>query len=130
LISLINNAKNSVYFLVFSFTDKDIANALISAKNRGVLVKGVLDKDWNENSQYSVYENLINNKVNVKYDGSYFKLHDKVLIVDGNITVTGSYNFTNSANNNNNENSLIIYSKDIAKSYLNEFDKIYSKAIN
>jgi phosphatidylserine/phosphatidylglycerophosphate/cardiolipin synthase-like enzyme len=76
-----------------------------------------------------VYNYLLNNEVDVKYDGSYFKLHDKVVIIDENTTITGSFNFTNSATKNN-ENSLIINSKDIAKKYLEHFNKIYSKGVN
>jgi len=130
LINLIQNANKSIYFLVYSFTDSDIAKALIDAKKRGVLVKGVLDKTWNKNSKYSQYDQLLNASIDIKYDGSYFKLHDKVMIIDKNITVTGSYNFTNSANYNNNENSLIIYNSNIARHYLDEFNKIYLDATN
>ncbi len=127
-ISLIDGAKKSIKFLIFAFTDEDIANALIRAKNRGVIVKGVFDEDQNSFQTSSKYQYLLDNGIDVKLDGNSYKLHDKVAIIDDNITITGSYNFTETANDINNENILIIYNRDIALKYVNEFDRIYQEA--
>ena len=127
LIDLIDSANSNIYFLIYAFTDKDIADALIRAYNRGVDVKGVFDEDFNSN-QYSKYDYLKNAGLDVKLDGNSFLLHDKVMIFDKKTVVTGSYNFTLSANNDNAENSLIIKSQTIYNKYEEEFEKIYEEA--
>ncbi len=125
LINYIQNAKDSIYFMIYSFTDIDIANALIEAKNRGVEVKGIFDDKWSQN-RYSKDEYLKNNNIEIKYDDSKRLLHNKVIIIDNKITITGSYNFTEAANNENRENSLIINDKNIANNYTKEFFRIYN----
>ena len=127
MIALINSATTSIHFLIYSFTNKEIADALIDAQNRGVEVEGVVDEDWSSN-QYSKDEYLINAGIDLKYDGNPYTLHDKVMIIDDNIVITGSYNFTNSANDRNAENSLVIKDNTIANEYENEFEKIYNLA--
>jgi len=126
LIALINSAKSSIYFMIYAFTDKDVADALINAQKRGVEVKGVFDKDFNSNP-YSKYDYLKEAGLDVRLDGASFLLHDKVMIFDQNTVVTGSYNFTLSANNKNAENSLVIEDKEIYKKYEDEFWKIYNE---
>jgi len=128
IVELIDNAKTSIYFLAFSFTNKDIADALIEAKKRGVDVKGVFDEGQNAQQTYSQYDYLLSSDIDVKLDGSSYKQHSKVIIIDNTITITGSYNFTKKANYTNNENSLVIKSQDIAKEYKNNFDTAYSIA--
>ncbi len=124
VIELINKATKSIEFMIYSFSDQDIADALIEAKNRGVDVKGLFDASWSKN-QYSKDEYLQNRDINISYSNSKRLLHDKVMIIDANITITGSYNFTISANSENRENSIILKSNKIAKKYMLEFERIY-----
>ena len=62
----------------------------------------------------------------VKLDKNRYKMHHKVLIIDGRLLMTGSYNFTKSANRNNDENVLIIDSEEIVGEYLKEFYRLYN----
>jgi len=128
IIELIDGASTSVYFLAFSFTNKDIADALIRAKSRGVDIKGVFDESQNSYQTYSKYDYLLDNNIDVKLDGNSYKLHSKVMLIDNNITITGSYNFTNKANDYNNENSLVIISSEISAKYHRNFIDIYNLA--
>ncbi len=128
LLPLINRAKKSIHFLIYSFTNKEIANALINAYNRGVEIKGVFDKSWSTN-RYSKDEYLKDTGIDIKYDSNPYTLHNKVMIIDDKIVVTGSYNFTNSADSKNEENSLVIKNEQIADRYEDEFERIYEKAI-
>jgi len=127
LLTLIHQAKQSIYFMIFAFTDKDLADALIDAQKRGVRVKGVFDERFNKN-RYSKFDYLKDAGIDVKLDGNPQTLHDKVMIFDDNVTVTGSYNFTLSANSKNAENSLVFTDKTINQQYKNEFYKIYTEA--
>ncbi len=66
--------------------------------------------------------------LDVRLDGNQGLLHHKVMIIDGQIVVTGSYNFSASAENTNDENVIVIYSPDIAAQYLREFQRVYALA--
>lgn len=125
LLKQIRKAKSSIKFLAFAFTDRDIAYALINAKRRGVKIHGVYDKAQNDYQKYSTYKMLKSHQINVKLDKNRYKLHSKVFIIDKKTVITGSYNFTKSANSLNAENSVIIKDKKIAKAYLERFKEIY-----
>ncbi|KAF2956911.1 phospholipase D-like domain-containing protein [Marinitoga sp. 38H-ov] len=126
IIELINNAKNSIHVMMFTFSKKEIADALIRAKNNGIDVK-VIAEEYQSNYKWAQINYLKENGVNVILDKNNKTFHYKTMIIDGKITLTGSFNFTNSAQYNNDENSLIIYSEYISKEYENEFDKLWNK---
>ncbi len=128
IIELIDNSKKTIYFLAFAFTNDKIAEALVRAKERGVVVKGVFDEGQNEYQSGSDYQYLLDNGLDVKLDGSKYKLHSKIFIFDENTTITGSYNFTIKANDKNDENSLVIYDKNLTSAYVDNFNTIYSEA--
>jgi len=132
LLSLIDSAKSSINFMVFLLNDKDIKDALIRAKNRGVDIHGIFDnKQTSFQSRYTQYNNLKDANIDVKKVGdSWHKLHNKVMIIDKHIVVTGSYNFSYSSEDKNNENSLVIDNKNIAKQYTDKFEEVYQKATN
>ena len=68
--------------------------------------------------------------LDVRQDGNKLGfLHDKVMIIDDNIVVTGSFNFSASAANSNDENVLIIHNTGIANAYLKEFDQRWAEAV-
>jgi len=125
LLARINHAKGSIYFLAYAFTNQKIAKALADAHHRGVVVKGVFDKAQDRYQKYSRYKWLKSSGIPVKYDQNRYKLHNKVIIIDEKVVVTGSYNFTLKANRANAENILVIKSRAVAKSYLDEFMRIY-----
>jgi len=125
IIDIISKAKESINFLAFAFTNPKITDALISAQNRGVKIKGVFDKAQNNYQKYSQYKVLKENNISVVLDKNPKKLHSKVIIIDKKIVITGSYNFTKKANNKNDENSIVIYDKAIAKEYIDNFNNIY-----
>ncbi|NPA28148.1 MAG: hypothetical protein GXN91_03770, partial [Epsilonproteobacteria bacterium] len=126
IVELIKESNKSIEFLAFAFTNYKIAYALVGAKERGVEVKGVMDESQNEFQTYSVYDDLKEEGIDVKLSDR--KLHSKVFIFDDKIVITGSYNFTKSANDENNENSLVIYDSNISKAYIDNFNFIYQRA--
>lgn len=118
--SVLGEAKESIYFMTFSFTDKDLANILLEKDMSGVVVRGVMDNT--QNSKWSVYDAL-KAEIDVKL---YTKtiLHNKVFIIDNKTVVTGSYNPTKNGDEMNDENVLIIHDEEIAKEYAEEFVKL------
>jgi len=125
LLKAIKKSKSSIKFLAFAFTDRDIAYALINAQKRGVKIQGVYDKAQNDYQKYSTYKMLKNHRMAVKLDKNRYKLHSKVFIIDKETVITGSHNFTKSANNINAENSIVIKDRKIAQEYLKRFNEIY-----
>ncbi|MCX8189347.1 MAG: phospholipase D family protein [Nitrososphaeria archaeon] len=123
IIYWINRANTSIHVLIYSFTLQNIADALIDAKNRGVDVKVVFEKS--QISQYSQYFTLANAGISVRNDTNPDYMHNKVAIIDGIIVLTGSYNWSSSAENSNNENLIIIKSVDVAREYENVFIRIW-----
>lgn len=123
IIYWIGRANTSIHVLIYSFTLQNIADALIDAKNRGVDVKVVFEKG--QISKYSQYFRLASAGVSVRNDTNPDYMHNKVAIIDGIIVLTGSYNWSSSAENSNNENLIIVKSADVAREYENVFNRIW-----
>ncbi len=128
LLSAVNDAQESIDFLAYSFTLDDLAQAMIERAVAGVKVRGVFDEDQYHSNAGTEYDRLKSAGLDVRLDGNPRLMHHKVIIIDGNLVVTGSYNFSNNAEQHNDENTLIIHNPDLAGQYLAEFEKIFSQA--
>jgi phosphatidylserine/phosphatidylglycerophosphate/cardiolipin synthase-like enzyme len=93
-----------------------------------VEVKGVMDDSQIKSNQGTEFDAFIQAGLDVRRDGTSGLIHHKVMIIDRKIVITGSYNFTASAENTNDENLLIIYSPQIAELYLAEFARVFGQA--
>lgn len=116
IIDQINGAKRSIFVQAYSFTNKDIVKALVEANKRGVDVFIVLDKS-NKTDKYSVADLLDHFGISTYIDDKHAIAHNKIMIVDKETVITGSYNFTSAAEHKNAENTLIIKSGDLADAY-------------
>lgn len=124
VINELENSNKSIYFMLFSFTDEDVANKLIE-KSKSIDIKGVMEKQ-RITMELNQYKNLKQNNINVRVDSNPKFLHHKVFIIDNETVITGSYNPTGAGTKSNDENVLIIKSKDVANLYLKEFEKIWN----
>ena len=127
VIDWINKANSSIHVLIYSFTLDSVGNALIEALGRHIEVKIVFEKG--QIGQSSEYQRLRNSAVDVRNDTNPSYMHDKIMIVDGKVVLTGSFNWSNNAENENNENLLIIASTSLATTYENEFQKIWNSSV-
>lgn len=127
LIELITSARKSIHVLIYSFTLDSIGDALIAAYKRGVDVKIVFEKD--QITKYSEYWRLRWASVPVRNDTNPNLMHNKVMIIDSEIVVTGSYNWSESAEERNDENIIIIRSRRIAEEYEKVFERIWTRSI-
>jgi phosphatidylserine/phosphatidylglycerophosphate/cardiolipin synthase-like enzyme len=127
LLELIENANYSIDFLAYAFTSIPLTQALKIKSNKGIKIRGVFDKKWNSNP-YSKYSEMLSSGLNVKLDGNKQTMHDKVFIIDDKIVVTGSYNFTEKANEKNNENAIVVHNEEFASRYEDEFEEIFTLA--
>lgn len=128
LLPMLKQADSSVYVMAYSFTSDEIAAQLVALMQQGVEVKIVVDEST-RNQQGAEYAALKAQGMDIHLDGNSHKLHHKVIIIDGQHVVTGSYNFTQSAETRNDENMVIIRNRTIAANFSAEFDKVYQQAI-
>jgi len=124
IIPYIQKAKSSIRFLAFTFTQDDLGKAMIERKQNGVDVSGVFESTGSD-TEYSEMIPLYCAKAPVRQDGNPAFMHHKVIVIDEHIVVTGSLNFTDNADQQNNENVLILDNADIAKLYLQDFQKVW-----
>ena len=121
VVGAINAAKKSVYVQAYSFTSAPIAKALVAAHRRGVKTEVILDKSQ-QTEKYSEADFLLNGGVPVFIDSAHAIAHNKVMIIDGQTVITGSFNFTKAAEEGNAENLLILHqTPELAQKYLSNW---------
>ena len=124
VIYWLGRANSSVHVLIYSFTLDSIGDAVLSAYRRGVDVKVVFEKQ--QVSQYSEFFRLVAAGVSVRNDTNPNLMHHKVAIIDGYIVLIGSFNWSAAAENDNNENLLVIRSAALAATLEAEFQEIWT----
>ena len=129
IISQISAAQHSVAFDLLTLTRDDISPVLVARKNAGLKVRGALDNNTDSGSQYSY---LVSNGVDVRLKtGVSGLLHHKYALFDAEnptwdaVTLTGSHNWSSAAENNNNENTVIVHDASVTNQYLQEFAARY-----
>lgn len=126
IIEKIDNAKEFINIAMYAFTDREIAQAIIRAKDRGVDIKIYLDRSQ-VNAEYSKSRYFINNAIEgIRISSNNYIMHNKFAVIDNKIVITGSYNWTASAGERNDENLLVIDDKNIIKEYQNQFNNLWN----
>jgi len=130
IISEISAADSSIYFCQFAFTSDNLFNSINSAKNRGVSdIRGVITETSITGSKFNNLKNICE-----VWENAGYKSHHKYGIIDASYiyseptVITGSHNWTLSANTINDENTLIIKDIFIANQFMQEFKKRYNDA--
>src|SRR5579859_6206011 len=122
-------AQYSIYFMAFDFTRRDFGQTLLDQAAAGRDVRGVFearqlaaggDVVWNMLTQGGL-------AARIRKDGNTKNMHDKVFIVDQAIVVTGSYNFSASAENANDENVLIIHDPAMGAAYFGQWERVWAE---
>jgi phosphatidylserine/phosphatidylglycerophosphate/cardiolipin synthase-like enzyme len=129
LADLLATAQTQIRFMAFSFTQDDMGGTILARAQNGVDVAGIFETRGSE-TEYSELPAMYCAGLSVRQDGNPETFHHKVLIIDGHIVVTGSFNFTSNADESNDENVVVIDNADIAAQYLEEFDRRWSEAVD
>ncbi len=127
IIEIVSGADSSIRFMAFSFTDYPLAKAMIDRAAGGVDVAGVFEKVGSE-TQYAELSTLVCAGIPARQDGNPSFLHHKLIVVDERIVITGSLNFSSSASESNDENVIVVDNPDIARLYIQEFERVWSQA--
>ena len=128
IVKTIDASSSEVLVQAYGFTHNAIAQAIIRAHQRGVKVSVLLDQKSDHTNRY-VIDLLSNAQVSMRLDGKHAIAHNKVMLIDENIVITGSFNFTNSAETRNAENFLILKSTALTKRYKEEWLKHWAHGV-
>jgi phosphatidylserine/phosphatidylglycerophosphate/cardiolipin synthase-like enzyme len=121
VVRALGGAKETIYVQAYSFTSAPIAAALVEAHKRGVKTQVILDKSQ-QTEKYSEADFLQHAGLPVFIDSAHSIAHNKVMILDGQTVITGSFNFTKAAEMSNAENLLIIHQTPaLAEKYLSNW---------
>jgi phosphatidylserine/phosphatidylglycerophosphate/cardiolipin synthase-like enzyme len=122
IVNAINHAKEELLIQAYSFTSKEIAEAIIKAHRKGIHVEIILDKS-NKSAKYSAGDFTAHMGIITYIDDKHAIAHNKIMILDKETVITGSFNFTKAAEEKNAENLLIMKSKELAKSYTENWNE-------
>lgn len=122
IVKEISKAKSEILVQAYSFTSKEIAKALVDAHKRGVHTEIILDKS-NRSQKYSAADFTHNMGIPTYIDAEHQIAHSKIMVIDKGTVITGSFNFTKAAEDKNAENILILKSKELAKLYIDNWNK-------
>lgn len=132
IINSVNTANKNIYFAMYAFTRTDIKDAMYNRYNSGVTdIRGIIDQRNTPGSVYDAldaFAEMYDNQANTS-----ITQHHKYGIIDPSdsysdpVVITGSHNWSSSAENDNDENTLIIHDVYIANQYTQEFKKRYNE---
>jgi len=110
--------------MIYSFTLDSIGDAVMGAHRKGIDTKVVFEES--QINEYSEYLRLAAAGIQVRNDTNPALMHHKVAIIDGCIILVGSFNWSGIAEDDNNEDLLVIRSSDLASAFEQEFQRIWS----
>ena len=122
IVRELGKAKSTVLVQAYSFTSAPIAKALVDAEKRGVKIQVILDKR-ERREKYTEADFLLHAGVPTWIDAKHAIAHNKVMVIDSHTILTGSFNFTKAAEENNAENLVVIDDAALAEKYTVNFQK-------
>jgi phosphatidylserine/phosphatidylglycerophosphate/cardiolipin synthase-like enzyme len=121
IVGAVNRAHKQVLVQAYEFTSAAIAKSVVDAQKRGLDVRVILDKS-NLHEGYSAATFFQHESVQLLIDSMHAIAHNKIMVLDGETVITGSFNFTKSAETRNAENLLIIHDPVLAARYLQNWN--------
>jgi phosphatidylserine/phosphatidylglycerophosphate/cardiolipin synthase-like enzyme len=128
VLEILNNAEESIYFMAFSFTTDEFGEAIRTQAENGLTVAGVMEEQQVKSNLGTEYDPFKQAGLDVFIDGIEGQMHHKTMIIDERIVITGSYNFSRSAETRNDENLIVIYNEEITDFFLQEFQRVYQQS--
>jgi phosphatidylserine/phosphatidylglycerophosphate/cardiolipin synthase-like enzyme len=135
VLQLLSEAQESIYFLSYSFGSHELGKILREKAAEGVTIGGILEADIvnpslaePDSDQLKEWELFREAELDVRVDSGPELMNHKITIIDQKIVVVGSYDFTGRAERENDENVLIIYDERIAQKFMEEFQRVQSRA--
>ena len=127
-------ANQNIFFAQLSFTRSDLATTIVDRKNAGVIVRGLIDNTGDTGTQFTFLQSSGVDVRKANHSVVVGDFHHKYGVVDpfndasDPAVITGSHNWSSSAENDNDENTIIIHSGPVARQYVQEFAKRYKES--
>lgn len=128
ILKEVRNADKSIHFMAYSFTDDSLGQLMSSRRIDGVQVEGIFEANGAD-TKFSECGILLGKRLDVRLDGNPRTFHHKVIIIDGDTVVLGSFNFSANANTQNDENLLIVHDSALASEYEQEYQRMKEQAV-
>lgn len=126
IIEAISGAQRSLKICVFTISDDQITNALLAAHQRKIRILLLTDNE-KLNDVGSDIRDLAHGGLEIRTDNTRYHMHHKFALIDNEVLLTGSYNWTRSAAMYNHENILVSSNKELVNDFLVEFDKLWQE---
>lgn len=124
IVSELQKANKTIDIMVYSFTSRPIAQEIVKAKERGVKVRILFDKHQ-ATEKYSKSRYFLSHGIPIRLNTGNGLMHNKVGIIDSNVLITGSFNWTAQAEKYNQENLLIIKDQTLIEKYQQRFEELW-----
>ena len=127
---LINQANDEILFMAFSFTSDGVGEPMFERAEAGVDVRGVFETTGSQ-TEYSYYGEMNEAglpNMDVRQDGNGRIMHHKVIILDRETVIFGSFNFSNNANDSNDEAIVVVHDPTFAQYFVDEFEAVWGEA--
>lgn len=125
IVGLINTSNKTIDIAVYSINNNQIVEALKKAHGRGIKLRILTDK-LQASSKHSKVLDLYEYGINIRVNSKHKIEHNKFAVFDGKKVSTGSFNWTNSASNNNSENCLFVtQDKKTIDAYKKRFNELW-----
>lgn len=144
----LSKASSSIDLALFVFTEQKLADILAQRHQKGVKLRGLIDDDFTyryysealdllgvalaRNCEFEENNNPWTNPISTVGTSQLpkgDKLHHKFAVIDEKIVITGSHNWSASANYQNDETVLVIQNPTVATHYKKEFERLYDRAV-
>ncbi len=139
ILRAIEQAQKELLVAVYAFTNDNLAHALVQAKKRGVVVQVVLDREFDAANEKSQSKFIEGQKIPLRrlsglrsktFDKDAGLMHQKFAVIDRRIILTGSYNWTHSADSLNDENLLLFRDAGpLAEEYRKAFFQLWERKL-
>lgn len=126
IVDEISKATKSIEIAMYYLTSREVAQELAKAKEKGVAIRIFLDQSQ-ETSKYSKSRYLMKRGIEVRFYVGSGLMHNKFAVIDNRVLITGSFNWTPTADRENQENLLILTDKDLVKQYSDRFEFLWGK---
>lgn len=126
LLALLDSAETSIDAALYGLNRQSVVSALVEAHNRGVSVRVIGDDDAVRNEYRDSYQTLLTAGISVITDTSGYIQHNKFIVIDGDVTWTGSTNLTDTGITLNANNSIVVTDTTLTGVYKAEFEEMWA----
>ncbi len=126
ILNACRQAKHSIDICVFTISDNMLSDAILAAQQRGIEVRIITDNDKTDDRGSDI-DYLAEQNIAVREDASAYHMHHKFALIDKKVLVNGSFNWTRSASDYNQENIVVLHDANIVKTFVEKFEDLWSR---